>query len=306
MTANEPLYQDTFPPEGKLRHVLMEWTGAHVLDLGANTGALGPYVLTRGAASYRGVEANAEWAAAGVARYGGMQGWSLVQGNARDADLTCDVLCCLGLFHHLRDDDVRHILGHTSASRVLIEQPVGGKFKNYRMRAEAWYRAELEEAGFGAVEAFAYGFAYPVPRPILLATRGAGVTTEPTRRTVDLRTHPEYWAAIAPRPGAIAELVLHDDPTEYLAWYRSRQPNATDAHADARVAYMRTMIAEIRANGYDAHRWRTDPRGYDGRDGNGPITVRPRPSGGVTPWDGAHRACVLHALGLPVTAEVVP
>lgn len=303
------LYQDQFPPAAKLRHVLLDWTGLRVLDLGANLGALGVYALERGAASYVGHEANAAWADAGRQRYGHVPGWTLHTGNARAADLGgADILCALGLFHHMRDDDVRHILRTTTARRVLIEQPMGGAFQHYLMRPQAWYRAELEEAGFGQIERFPYGFAYPVERAIFLADRAPATLAAPLpahARFVDVTACAPYWAALAPRPAAIAALVLHDDPEPYLAWWRSRMPYASPEAAGARVAFMRAMIAEIRAHGYDADRWRSDHRGYDASNGFGPISVRPR-GGTYVPWDGAHRACVLRALGLPVLAMVHP
>lgn len=295
----------------KLRHLLFDWAGLRVVDLGANMGALGPYVLERGAVSYVGTELNVGWASAGRAMYGALKGWTLHIGNARDADLSqADIVCALGLFHHMNDDDVRHVLQSTSAPRVLIEQPMGNSpLRNYKIRSKEWYVAELAEAGFTKVERFPYGFAYPIDRAILLAERVAVVETPPvvpTRRRIDLNPHTEYWQALAPRPVAIAALVQDDDPTLYGAWYRSRLPDAPDSHLQARVEHLRRIIADIRANGYDEQRWRTDPRKFDGVDGTGPISVRPRQDGTVTPWDGAHRACILRALGLPVIAEVVP
>jgi len=161
-------YQDVFTPGRKLRHLTLDWTGARVVDLGCNLGALGDYVLARGAASYVGVEADAGWAEEGRRRFPHLD---IRTGTAGDADTDCDILCCLGLFHHVPDAGVSRILSRTTARVVVCEQPMGEPFGVYRMRSEAWYRARLTKAGFTSIERVEYGFGYPVDRAILVGRR---------------------------------------------------------------------------------------------------------------------------------------
>jgi trans-aconitate methyltransferase len=162
------VYHDTFPPETKLRHLKLDWTGARVHDLGCNSGALGAYVLARGATHYAGWEVNADWAAEGRRRYPHL---TIHTADVRQADLDCDILCCLGLFHHLNDATVEAILAVTTAHTVVTEQPMGDPFQNYVMRPESWYRDALARSGFTNVERAEYGFSYPVDRAFLVGRR---------------------------------------------------------------------------------------------------------------------------------------
>lgn len=116
---------------------------------------------------------------------------------------------------------------------------------------------------------------------------------------IDLREHPEYWARLNGLLEVMRALVIDDDGEPYCSWLRKRigQDPVTAA---ARVEVVRKMIADIRANGYDAERWRTDPRKIGS---SGPITVVVLSDGQVFPWDGAHRACILFHLGRPIAAE---
>jgi SAM-dependent methyltransferase len=162
-------YHDTFPPATKLQHLTLDWAGQSVVDLGCNTGALGPYVLERGAASYVGYEANADWAAEGRRRYPHL---TIHTNDVRDADLRCDILCALGLFHHLPDRVVGQIIRGTVAHTIVIEQPMGdAPFQRYQMRTEQWYRDLLTNAGYTTITRVPYGFSYPVDRAILVGTR---------------------------------------------------------------------------------------------------------------------------------------
>jgi SAM-dependent methyltransferase len=165
-------YHDTFPIETKLQHLpegLVDWGAKLVLDLGCNTGDLGPYVLARGAAHYVGWEVNAEWAEEGRRRHPEL---TIHTGAAQGADLGCDVLCCLGLFHHISSADVLDILKHTTARTIVIEQPMGGPFKNYLMRPQRWYEDALRQVHCTTVTRVPYGFSYPVDRAILVGQKG--------------------------------------------------------------------------------------------------------------------------------------
>jgi hypothetical protein len=119
----------------------------------------------------------------------------------------------------------------------------------------------------------------------------------------DLRKHPEYWRLLGDLPEAVRVLVVEDNATLYLAVRQARAPEASLARHARRVAFMRTLIADIRDNGYDKDRWRSDPRFGGLVPGFGPITVV-RSGATVFPRDGAHRASILRALDRPVPAEV--
>lgn len=121
--------------------------------------------------------------------------------------------------------------------------------------------------------------------------------------TVDLATRPEYWAALGPLPEAIAALIVHDDETPYRAWWL-RLVGPARAHGIAeRMRWMRHLIADIREHGYRPDAWREDPRRLALEHGTGPILVT-MPGGRCYPRDGAHRASILRALGLPAIAIV--
>lgn len=167
------MYHDTFPVEQKLRHVPADaivWAGANVVDLGCNSGALGPYVLKRGAATYVGYEVDADWATEGRRRHPEL---TIITGRAEEADLsTATVVCALGLFHHMRSEAVAQVLRAASAAHTVVcEQPMGAPFQGYHMRPETWYRTALADAGFPTIMRVAYGFQYRVDRAILIATR---------------------------------------------------------------------------------------------------------------------------------------
>lgn len=167
MTA--PFYQDTFPVERKLQHLVFDWTGLSVSEVGCNIGQLGGYVLERGAASYRGCDTNAEWLEEGQRRYPNLD---LKVGRAQDADLSADVFVALGVFHHVSAPDVEAMLARTTARFLLMEQPMREPpFQGYYMRPKGWYIATAAGAGFQHVTEFKYGFLYPVPRSILLCER---------------------------------------------------------------------------------------------------------------------------------------
>jgi SAM-dependent methyltransferase len=162
-------YQDTFPVERKLQHLVFDWTGLSVSEVGCNIGQLGGYVLKRGAVSYRGCDTNSDWLAEGLRRYPNLD---LSVGRAQNADLSADVFVALGVFHHVSAPDVEAMLTHTTARFLLMEQPMQkAGFQGYYMRPREWYVTAAERAGFINVTEFKYGFTYPVPRSILLCER---------------------------------------------------------------------------------------------------------------------------------------
>ena len=290
------MYHDTFSPAKKLRHVTVNWEWARVLDLGCNTGALGPYVMERGAMSYRGVESNAEWAAEGRRRYPTM---NIITADVRDVGLDCDILVCMGLFHHLPDDAVAKILGGTTAHTVVTEQPMGGPFQTYKMRTETWYRQQFTAAGFPTVRRERYGFDYAVDRAFLIATRA-----RPDDNTINITDDANYWTALKSLPAAIAAMVHDGNAAPYITYWmrRTKQDKAT---ATARAVYVQELIGDIRENGFKPDLWHGDVRQFDfATQGFGPIVVLRSPDGKTIPRDGSHRASILKALGRPVIAQV--
>lgn len=121
---------------------------------------------------------------------------------------------------------------------------------------------------------------------------------------IDLEQHPEYWERLGALPEAIRAFVEQQDSEPYVAWLRFKNP---DRRVLGQVRKIRDIISDIRRNGYDAERWRSDPRQFGGlgADNFGPIVVTVSGTS-VWPWDGAHRSCILRCLGLPVLAEVKP
>jgi trans-aconitate methyltransferase len=163
------MYQDTFPPATKLQHVRLDWRGLAVVEVGCNIGMLGDYALERGAASYVGYDAKPAYITEGLRRRPHL---ALHVGRAEQADVACDLLVALGVFHHMPDADVQALLARTTAQAVLFEVPLSDKpFKTYRMRPRQWYDRAARAAGFTTCERFKYGFWYPVDREIFLWRR---------------------------------------------------------------------------------------------------------------------------------------
>jgi hypothetical protein len=126
---------------------------------------------------------------------------------------------------------------------------------------------------------------------------------ELTLPTLDITDSRSYWGLLGTLPDAMARLVLHDDPTPYIAYWQTRTKQ-TLAGATARANALRVIADDIRVNGYDPNRWRTDPRHFQGvPDGFGPITVV-RSGKTIFPRDGSHRASILKALDRVVLAYV--
>jgi hypothetical protein len=121
---------------------------------------------------------------------------------------------------------------------------------------------------------------------------------------VDLSKHPEYWARLGALPAALVALVERDDDQPYRDWWLARVKDPTPADLEGRVEFLRRLIVDVQTNGYDPNRWRTaDPRPLAWEHGSGDLQVT-RCGGRVFPRDGAHRACILRALKLPVIAKV--
>lgn len=125
------------------------------------------------------------------------------------------------------------------------------------------------------------------------------------RPVIELTNVRSYWNRLGIRPRVIAALVIRDDPDPYIGWW-CQMSGGTRAAAENHVIYLRALIADLREHGYRPDAYRNDPRGLDfERDGFGPISVL-KTAAGYIPRDGAHRACILRALGQPIPAVVWP
>src|SRR5690606_32185099 len=61
-------YQDMFPPAQKLKHMIFNFEGKSVVEIGCNIGMFGEYVLNRGAKDYTGFDHKEEYIAEGKSR----------------------------------------------------------------------------------------------------------------------------------------------------------------------------------------------------------------------------------------------
>jgi SAM-dependent methyltransferase len=163
-------YQDEFPVVRKLQHVPFDWKGKSVAEVGCNIGGLGLYALERGAVSYVGSDLIASYVEEGRRRHPELD---LRHAESAAAPVDADVLVALGVFHHMRDEQITDLLARTSARWILCEQPMGDvPFKNYWIRPATWYANALFAAGFTSWVWYRYGFSYPIDRRILVGVRG--------------------------------------------------------------------------------------------------------------------------------------
>lgn len=295
-------YQSQFPPSQKLRHLSYDWSGRRVTEVGCNAGMLAPYVLARGAVSYLG----SDYDRASVLRARETvqdARTTFVSAHIPEAPVGDDVLCAFGVFHHVPNDALLQVFAtarDNGVRTIIFENPFepNPAHPSYHIRSHAWYLDTAARHGFIHSSTYQYGFTYPVDRRIVVVS----VDAWDVAPRVDLAKHPEYWRALERLPAAMAALVHHDDPTAYIAHWEWKTGRTMTADVD-HLPYLRSLVAELREHGYrPAMQHPLDTRTPDfARDGHGPITVV-RSGTGVAPRDGAHRACILKALGRDVTA----
>lgn len=164
-------YQSQFPVPQKLRNVPpVLYAGRDIVELGCNRGDFGAYVLSLGAASYVGYDFNASTIAHGQATHPTLD---LRHGTHADIPDTCDLFVALGVFHHIPDAALVSLLQRVRANTILCEQPMHTKSQPpYHIRSHVWYEdALMTLGGYQRPVRYEYGFGYPYPRAILVATR---------------------------------------------------------------------------------------------------------------------------------------
>lgn len=117
------VYQDKISPtEKKLKNFEFDWKGKRVLELGANVGKLGVYVLEKGAEEYVGVEVDKKMVEIGIDRYD----LDLVCMDASNwLDFSYDVTVAMALFHHFKDKKLERLLSKIDSKELIFEVPVG-------------------------------------------------------------------------------------------------------------------------------------------------------------------------------------
>jgi hypothetical protein len=117
------VYQDKVsPPEKKLKYFEFDWKDKSVLELGANVGKLGLYVLGRGASKYKGIDWDKDVIALGKERYN----LDLEAKNVLTwKDFDYDVTIAMALFHHFKDNQLEKLLSKINSKELIFEVPVG-------------------------------------------------------------------------------------------------------------------------------------------------------------------------------------
>jgi 2-polyprenyl-3-methyl-5-hydroxy-6-metoxy-1,4-benzoquinol methylase len=159
-------YQDMFPPQDKLKNLEFDWAGKSVIEVGCNIGKLRDYVLNRGAKSYKGYDHKEEYILEGQGRNPLAD---LKVMKAQKVTGECDVLCALGVFHHMEGDMIAKLLKNVKSKYIIFENPVGEKkLDPYKVRTKEWY---FKLIGAKSVKEFQYGYSYPISRVIFVCER---------------------------------------------------------------------------------------------------------------------------------------
>ena len=160
------IYQDMFPPAQKLKHMIFNFEGKSVVEIGCNIGMFGEYVLNRGAKDYIGFDHKEEYIAEGKSR-NPKANIHVMKGQ--DVHSNSDVFCALGVFHHMEGDSIANVLKNNTSEYLIFENPVGNKpFEPYKVRPKQWYFDLIQPM---SVEEYEYGFNYPIERKIFVCKR---------------------------------------------------------------------------------------------------------------------------------------
>lgn len=143
------VYQDKISStEKKLKNFNFDWKDKRVLELGANVGKLGLYVLEKGAKEYKGIELDKNMVDIGIKRYG-LDLVCMDVSELKDSDY--DVAIALALFHHFSDEKLKALLPKITSEELIFEVPVGtNDVSLYHTRTEQEYR-EMIESLYGNV-----------------------------------------------------------------------------------------------------------------------------------------------------------
>lgn len=143
------VYQDKVSPtEKKLKNFEFDWTDKTVLELGANIGKLGVYVLEKGAKNYKGIELDKEMVEIGIDRYD----LDLVAMDVSEwEDFDYDVTVAMALFHHFPDEKLEKLASVINSKVLIFEVPVGtNDIGIYKCRTQEDY-TDIVEKHYGEV-----------------------------------------------------------------------------------------------------------------------------------------------------------
>ena len=116
------IYQDEVTlPKDKLKNLDFDWKGKSVIELGANIGKLGVYVLEQGAKNYKGYDIDSSMVQIGIERYS----LDLEQMDITKGEFEADVVVAMALFHHLKEKDLIKVMESIHSKELVFEVPVG-------------------------------------------------------------------------------------------------------------------------------------------------------------------------------------
>lgn len=167
MNWKDNFYQDVITPKEKLKHLSIDLKGKSVIDLGCNIGGLKPYVMELGASIYMGYDANKDFIDEAIKRHGN----SFKRTDILKQKLfKADIVFALGLFHHLSDSELTHLISKIDCEMLIVESPIIGQRKEYNVRSIEDYEKLLYP--YYLTDTIASGFKTPpVLRKILIFER---------------------------------------------------------------------------------------------------------------------------------------
>lgn len=160
-------YQDVITPKEKLKHLSIDLKGKSVIDLGCNIGEVKPYVMELGASIYMGYDANKDFIGEAIKRHGNSFKHTDI---LKQKLFKADVVFALGLFHHLSDSELTHLISKIDCEMLIAESPILGERKEYNVRSIESYKSLLKP--YKLINEVESGFKTPpVLRKILIFER---------------------------------------------------------------------------------------------------------------------------------------
>ena len=131
------MYQDNSPVQEKLKNLKFDWRNKRVVDLGCNIGLLAQYLFYLGIKEYVGIDYNPSFIEEGLKRNPNLD---LRCEDVTKVKLETDVLIALGLFHHLRKEEMIKVITNNVFKYLIVEVPTGEKEGIFRtLETEDWY-----------------------------------------------------------------------------------------------------------------------------------------------------------------------
>lgn len=164
MNWKDNFYQDVITPKEKLKHLTIDLKGKSVIDLGCNIGEVKPYVMELGASIYMGYDANKDFIHEASKRHGNSFKHTDI---LKQKLFKADVVFALGLFHHLSDSELTHLISKIDCEMLIVESPIFGERKEYNVRSVENYQELLKP--YKLINEIESGFKTPpVLRKILI------------------------------------------------------------------------------------------------------------------------------------------